>query len=249
MKRPTTIIGNWKMHKTVKDAKEFISQFAPHVKKSTAKVGLAIPFTALYAVSDLAKEAGILLGAQNVWEAAEGAFTGETSALMLKDVGTEFVLIGHSERRKYFHETNALLSRKIKISLEHGLTVVLCIGESQEEREENRTEKVLTKQLQECLFELSPKQASSIIIAYEPIWAIGTGKTASPEMAEDAHVICREFIAKKWGADISQQMQIIYGGSVTPETISALLQKPNIDGALVGGASLKPELFARIINP
>lgn len=249
MKRPTIILGNWKMYKTIAEAKQFFSDLAPHMKNTKAQVGISVPFTALYAVKELSHQAGTLLGAQNVWEAPEGAFTGEISAPMLKEAGADFVLVGHSERRKYFHETNALLSRKIAISLAKGLKVVLCIGESQEERENNLTSQVLLKQLAECLEGVSEEQTNSLILAYEPIWAIGTGKTATPEIAEEAHEICREFLRKKWGSAVSDKMPILYGGSVTPDTISALLQKPNIDGALVGGASLKVELFARIINP
>ncbi len=247
-KRIPLIAGNWKMYKTQKEAKEFIEKIAPLLEKSDISVYLAPPYTAIYAAAATAKGSHIVIGAQNMNAEKEGAFTGEVSADMLKDAGAGFVLIGHSERRQLFHETDLVINEKIKSALNSKLVPVLCIGETQEERDKNQMEAVLTRQLEEALRGLSSEELKKIIIAYEPVWAIGTGLTATPEIAEDAHRFCRELLAKRFDQDVAQTILILYGGSVKPETIEKLIKMENIDGALIGGASLQPETFAQIVN-
>lgn len=232
------------MYKTAQEAREFILELAPHVAHAHIQVFLAVPFTALHAATLAARGTSLVIGAQNMHDAPEGAFTGEISCRMLLDVGARFVLLGHSERRGYFHESNSFLNRKIKRALLDGLQPVLCVGETQEEREQGRTEQVLTSQLKEGLEGLKKEELSKIAIAYEPVWAIGTGKTATPEMAQAAHHFCRALLTKLGAADLP----ILYGGSVKPETIAGLMQMPDIDGALVGGASLNASTFAKIIT-
>lgn len=238
--RKKIIAGNWKMYKTAQEAREFILELAPQVAKARLQVFLAVPFTALHAATLASRGTPLVIGAQNMHDAAEGAFTGEVSSRMLLEAGARFVLLGHSERRQYFHESNSFLNRKIKRALLDGLMPMLCVGETQEEREEGRTEQVLSTQLKEGLEGLKKEELSKIVIAYEPVWAIGTGKTATPEMAQAAH----KFVRSQVGADLP----ILYGGSVKPETIAGLMQMPDIDGALVGGASLNATTFAKIIT-
>jgi triosephosphate isomerase (TIM) len=248
MERRPIIAGNWKMYKTASEAKAYVQELAPMVGGARADVLLAVPFTALSAASASAKETGIQVGAQNMHDAEEGAFTGEISARMLKDAGARFVILGHSERRLLFHEENPFIHRKLKRALNDGLLPILCIGESQQERDQGKAEQVLHRQLSACLEGLRPEQVGQIVIAYEPVWAIGTGKTATPEIAQEAHLQCRGFIAKTWGKETAASTRILYGGSVKPETIAKLMAQPDIDGALVGGASLDPATFAKIIN-
>jgi triosephosphate isomerase (TIM) len=248
MHRKPIIAGNWKMYKTGREAKEFIAAFAPLVAKATARVYVAAPFTALYEAAKAAKGSSIVVGAQNMHDATEGAFTGEISARMLKEAGASFVILGHSERRQYFHETSAFVNRKIKRAFQEGLIPIYCIGEKQEEREKGMTKEVLLKQLEEGLADITPKEAESLVIAYEPVWAIGTGKTATPEIAEETQGQIRQWLEGRFEKSLAEKIPILYGGSVKPESIRDLLQKPNIDGALVGGASLDPAVFAKIVN-
>lgn len=243
--RTPIIAGNWKMHQTIGQAQEFIQKLAAAVPHAPTRIFIAPPFTAIRAAADAAASSKIVIGAQNMHEAESGAFTGELSAPLLKEAGARFVILGHSERRHIFHETNPLINRKVKRALSDGLLPVLCIGETQKERDAQETKKVIRQQLEECLKEVP---AAEIVLAYEPVWAIGTGKTATPEMAEEAHLICREFMASLWGKPAAEHMNILYGGSVTPETAPNLLKQPNIDGALVGGASLHVEKFIQIIG-
>ena len=203
-----------------------------------------MPFTALFTASEAAEGTSIMIGAQNMHDAEEGAFTGEISSRMLQDAGSRFVLIGHSERRHLFGESNAFIARKLKRALASGLKPILCIGETEAEREQGRTQEVLNRQLLESL----PDHPADLILAYEPVWAIGTGKTATAEIAEEAHAFCRSFLSEKWGASAARKIPILYGGSVKPDNIKGLTQKPNINGALVGGASLNPQTFAEIIS-
>lgn len=204
---------------------------------------IAPPFTSLYAAAQLLNKTGIKLAGQNVYYEEKGAFTGEISPAMLLDAGCTSVIIGHSERRQYFSETNEIVNRKIKTSRKNGLDVILCIGESLEERENNKTFEVLDKQLTGSLKDM---QLDGITIAYEPIWAIGTGKTASPEQANEVHTYIREWL-KKYNPT-SEKVRILYGGSVTPENTRTLMAQPAVNGALVGGASLKPDSFAKIVT-
>ncbi|MBI2743173.1 MAG: triose-phosphate isomerase [Chlamydiales bacterium] len=241
------IVGNWKMYKTAREAEVYVAALIPQIS-SSARVLLAVPFTALHAASAASRKSSIQVGAQNMHDAPEGAFTGEISAGMLKEAGAQFVLLGHSERRSYFQETSAFINRKVKRALAEGLTPIVCVGESEKEREAGKTEEILLSQLSESLTGLTVQELEKIHIAYEPVWAIGTGKTATPEIADAAHLICRNFLKEKCGALVAEKIAILYGGSVKPESANALLSMPNIDGALVGGAALDPSVFAQIIN-
>jgi triosephosphate isomerase len=238
------IAANWKMNKTADEAEEFIQAFIPEIRDITdVDIVIAPPFTSLSRVAGLITTSGIKLAAQNVYYAEKGAYTGEISPQMLLSAGCSHVIIGHSERRQYFSETDDMVNRKIKISRNKGLEVILCIGESLEEREKDRTFEVLEKQLSGSLQDVSPE---GITIAYEPVWAIGTGKTATPEQANEAHLFIREWLKKN--ITESENVRILYGGSVTPDNIEDLISKPDINGALVGGASLKPDSFAKLVT-
>lgn len=234
------IIGNWKMYKTAAEAREFILKLLPLIKDISRPVFLAVPFTALASSVEAAKGSQIIIGAQNMHDAPEGAFTGEISAGMLKEIGAEFVILGHSERRQFFHETNEWINRKVKRALKEKLKAILCIGESAQQREDGKTREVLSHQLKESLQGLTERERESLVVAYEPVWAIGTGKTATPDMAQETHAFCRTLLSKK--------IPILYGGSVKPENIVDLMKEPDIDGALVGGASLNVDSFAKIIH-
>lgn len=240
LKRTPIIVANWKMHKTGAEAQEFLTQIQGKIP-SSVKVFIAPPFTAL----SVMKPQGVVLGGQNMHEADEGAFTGEISARMLKAAGAQFVLLGHSERRRLFHETDHLIHQKLQKAISSQLIPVLCIGETLEERRAKKTFDVLSTQLKAALTRISPAE---IVLAYEPVWAIGTGQTATPEMAQEVHQFCRSFLQKLWGEEIAAKTSILYGGSVTPETAPALAKQPDIDGALVGGASLDAAKFIQIIQ-
>jgi triosephosphate isomerase len=244
MNRIPCIVGNWKMYKTGAEARTFVAALAPEISATKRRVMLAVPFTAIEA----AKGTKIAIGAQNMHDQVEGAFTGEISARMLKASGATFVLLGHSERRQYFLETNPFIHRKLMRALHEGLTPILCIGELLQERESGNHEKVLKLQLEECLQGLNAAQAAQVIIAYEPVWAIGTGKTATPEIAEGVHRFIRHWLGERFGKETSEKISLLYGGSVKPDNIAALMQQPDIDGVLVGGASLDVKSFAQIIN-
>jgi len=246
--RPAVIVGNWKMYKTAEDTAEFIKQLIPLVADSPATVFLAVPFTSIRLASDLAKEHNIVIGAQNMNDASEGAFTGEIAAKMLIDAGAKFVIVGHSERRQIFKEDDAFINRKIKRALESDLIPILCIGETLEEREAGKTEDVIKFQLTHALEEVTGEQILNVLIAYEPLWAIGTGKTATPELAEEIHQICRSHIKEMWNEEIAEQVVIMYGGSVKPSNARSLMGQKDIDGLLVGGASLTVESFSQIVN-
>lgn len=238
------IAANWKMNKTILEAKEFVNAFAPSVSDiNDIDIVIAPSFTALFSVAELIKGSNIKLSAQNVFYEEKGAYTGEVSALMLKDVGCDYVIIGHSERRHYFGEDDEILNNKVKVALRNGLEVIFCIGETLKEREEGKTFDVLERQLKEGLRDID---LSRIVIAYEPVWAIGTGRTASPEQAQEAHAHIRNKLKDLYVA--ADTVRILYGGSVTPDNIDDLMACPDVNGALVGGASLKPESFERIVR-
>ncbi|NPA48734.1 MAG: triose-phosphate isomerase [Thermodesulfobacteria bacterium] len=248
MKRRPLIAGNWKMHKTIAETLAYIEAFKPLVAGVEDRdIMLAPPFTALDAAQRALEGSRISLGAQNCHWEEEGAFTGEISARMLADIGVTYVILGHSERRHIFGETDEMIRQKVAAVLRHELVPILCIGETLEEREAGKTFSVLERQLKEGLKGLSAGDLKDLVIAYEPVWAIGTGKTASPEQAEEAHAFCRRLLAEMFGADFAEKIRILYGGSVKPENIVGLMARPDIDGALVGGASLKPDVFARIV--
>lgn len=246
--RPVIIAGNWKMYKTIEDAVAFIEELKPLIKNSAAKIYLAAPFTAIKSVVDAAKESHLVIGAQNMNDASEGAFTGEIAGKMLKDAGAKFVILGHSERRRLFHETNSLINKKVKRALSDGLQVILCVGETKEEREAEKTHEVLTTQLEEGLSGITSEQAEQIILAYEPVWAIGAIQSASADTAQEAQAFCRKIVSEKWSEKAAEQMVIQYGGSVKPENAKEFLDQPDIDGLLVGGASLSVQDFSKIIN-
>jgi triosephosphate isomerase len=243
MRRPF-IAANWKMNKTVDETEAFIDTFIPLVRNiDNVDIMIAPPFTSLMLAARLLQNTNIKLGAQNVYYEEKGAYTGEISPVMLKSVGCSCVIIGHSERRQYFNETDDIVNKKIKIARKNGLEVILCIGETLEQREKNLTFDILNTQLSGSLKDVS---MDGITIAYEPVWAIGTGKNATPEQANEAHSYIREWLKKHKGD--ADNVRIQYGGSVTPENISDLISQPEVDGALVGGASLKPESFAKIVE-
>lgn len=248
MSRPITIIGNWKMHKTIGQSLAFVKSLVPKVAQSSATIGLAVPFTTLSATSQLLKEfdSSIMIGAQNMNENRQGAFTGEISAQMLKESGASFVILGHSERRHIYHESNQLINQKVKTALEEELLPIVCVGETLDEREQK--EIVLKEQLFGSLEGLSKHQVERLILAYEPVWAIGTGVVAHPNDAEAAHRYLRSLVSKQWGERVAEKMVIQYGGSVKPDNAAELLAKRDIDGLLIGGASLSPDSFSQIIN-
>jgi len=248
MKRIPLIAGNWKMYKTGKEAIAYVHTLASLVASTERRVFLAVPFTAIALAVEAAKQTKVQIGGQNMHEAKEGAFTGEISATMLKEAGASFVLLGHSERRQYFHESNAFINKKVKRALQEKLLPVLCIGESEQQRVEGKTSEVLKTQISECLDGLSWPELREVLVAYEPIWAIGTGRSANPQQAQEVHKLCRDFVQQKWGREASEELYFLYGGSVKPDNMAALMAQPDIDGVLVGGASLDPQVFAKIIN-
>lgn len=246
--RPTVIVGNWKMFKNIADTKAFIHKLVPLIAENKNPVYLAVPFTAIHSAFNEAKNTGITIGAQNMNDAIEGAYTGEISAPMLAEAGAEFVILGHSERRYIFGEGNRFINKKMKRAFEQGIQPILCIGETGHERDRGITKDVLEDQLIHCLEGIADEQIMKMILAYEPVWAIGTGKTATPEEAQEMHAFCRELLAKRCSGKIADRVPILYGGSVKPDNIRSLLDKPDIDGALVGGASLSVDSFSQIVN-
>ncbi len=246
--RKKVIAGNWKMNKTPEEAKKFMSEFIPLVENSKNEVIICAPFLDLKCLAKHTKGTNVKIGAQNMHWEETGAYTGEISGSMLKSIGVEYVIIGHSERRQYFAETDETVNKKIKSALENELKPILCVGESLQEKEAGITNKVITNQTRLALEGLSSGQVENIIIAYEPIWAIGTGKTATSQDANNSIKEIRDEICKIYGQTIAQRVIIQYGGSVKPENSKELFSTSDIDGALVGGASLKPEDFAKIVN-
>ena len=248
MRKPL-IAANWKMYKTSQQAEEFVKAFLPLIaNQQRDEIVLCPSATSLSTVIAAVKDSGVAVGAQNMHYAEDGAFTGEISPLMLKAVGVTHVIIGHSERRQYFGETDEMVNQKILSAVKNKLTPIICIGETLEEREADKTEEVLLRQCQIAFKAVVPEDAESFIVAYEPVWAIGTGRTATPEMAGLAHFHIRSQIARLLGRKAADSIRILYGGSVKPDNASALSNQPEIDGALVGGASLDPQSFAKIVN-
>lgn len=243
------IAGNWKMYKTREQTRAFFDAFRPLVSGThSCDIIIAPPFTSLHHAVEAAHRSKISIAAQNAHWEREGAFTGEISMQMITDCGCTAVIIGHSERRQYFGETDESVNRKVQAALEAHLTPIVCVGESLAEREENLTHAVLRRQFEGGLAALTPDDFSRILLAYEPVWAIGTGKTATPDIAEDVHRYLRELTAKHFSAEQASAVRILYGGSVKPDNIKGLMARAEIDGALVGGASLDPKSFAAIVN-
>ena len=246
--RRKVIAGNWKMNMLPNEAIEYIQAFAPLVKDAKAEVILCVPYTDLFYCLMNAQNTNIKIGAQNVHFEEKGAYTGEVSAKMLKSIGVEYVIIGHSERRQYFAETDETVNKKIKAALENKLKPIVCVGETLEQRESGKTEEIITTQTKLALEGLTKEQVKGIIIAYEPIWAIGTGKTATSEDANNSIKEIRKEIASIYGEDIAEEVIIQYGGSVKSSNAKELFACSDIDGGLVGGASLKPEEFSKIVK-
>ncbi|MDD5491516.1 MAG: triose-phosphate isomerase [bacterium] len=248
MRKPI-LAGNWKMYKTTLEAKALVEGLASRVGKlSDREVVVCPPFTSLAIVAESLKGSNLKLGAQNMYWEDKGAFTGEIAPGMLKDVGCVYVIIGHSERRQYFGETDATVNKKMKKAFQAGLLPIVCIGETLAERETNKTFQILERQIREGASRLNAEEAKKLVIAYEPVWAIGTGKTATPQQAEEAHKFIRQKLAEIYPPAIAEEIRILYGGSVKAENSKELMGQANIDGALVGGASLEVESFSKIVN-
>ncbi len=245
MRKPI-IAGNWKMNKTQAEATVLINDLKPLIEKAKAEVVVCVPFTDIAVVKEAIKGSKIKLGAQNVAWADNGAFTGEISADMLKEMGVEYVIIGHSERRQYFGETDKSVNMRLVQALKNGLKPIVCVGETLTEREKNKTKKVLKKQVLEGFEGIT--DFSNIVIAYEPVWAIGTGKTATAEDANKTIGYIRSLVRKTWGAEVAKALRIQYGGSMKPTNAKELMAMRNIDGGLIGGAALKATDFAGIVN-
>lgn len=247
--RRKLIAANWKMYKTPDETAAFFDAFLPKVvDHDRDDIVVCTPFVDLQAAVDAAAGSNVAVGAQNVHWAKEGAFTGEVSAPMLTAIKVTHVIIGHSERREYFNETDDTVNRKLETALEYGLTPIVCVGEVLEEREAGLTEDVLRRQCVRAFSGISSGKAARLVVAYEPCWAIGTGKTATPQMAADAHSVIRYEAAKAFGEEFADNMRILYGGSVKPDNATALMSESEIDGALVGGASLDVDCFTRIVK-
>ena len=246
--RKKVIAGNWKMNMLPNEAIEYIEKFEPLVKDTENEVILCVPYTDLFYALLSAQNTNIKIGAQNMHFAESGAYTGEVSGKMLKSIGVEYVIIGHSERRQYFNETDETVNKKIKASFENELKPIVCVGETLEQKEEGKTQEIITTQVKLALDGLTPEQVKNTIIAYEPIWAIGTGKTATSEDANNSIKEIRKKIKEIYGKDIAESVIIQYGGSVKSTNAKELFETSDIDGGLVGGASLKPEEFAKIVN-
>jgi triosephosphate isomerase len=247
--RKKLIAANWKMYKTPEQTREFFDAFLPIIAKHDRdEICVCPPFVDLPAACECARGSNVSIGGQDMYWQKEGAYTGEISCAMLQAVGCTHVIIGHSERRQYFGETDDTVNAKLKAALEAGLVPIVCMGEVLEEREAGLTDDVLRRQCTRALYKISGKKAAKLVIAYEPVWAIGTGKTATPAIASEAHLLIRGEVAKALGDEVANNLRILYGGSVKPDNAKALMSEPEIDGALVGGASLDPKSFAAIIE-
>ena len=246
--RTTYIAGNWKMHKTISEARALAGELRTALAGSSHKIMIAPPFTALAGVAAVLEGSNILLGAQNMAPEESGAHTGEVSVTMLKDAGVSVVILGHSERRHVYGEDDALINRKVKLALEHNMEVILCVGETLEEREADKVRAVVEGQLQGGLAGVSQEALDRVTIAYEPVWAIGTGKTATPADASEAHGVVRSKLEDMYGSGTGSGITVQYGGSVKPNNVAGLMAEEQIDGALVGGASLKAESFVPIVQ-
>jgi len=247
--RRRVIAGNWKMNKNTAEAIELANGLKRELYKiEDVEIIVCPPFTAIEEVSEIAYESNIKVGAQNMHWEDSGAFTGEISPLMLKDLGCSFVILGHSERRQYFHETNEIVNKKARSALKHGLTPIICVGETLQEREAQKTFAIIEDHVYNSLHGLTTEELEKIIIAYEPVWAIGTGKTATPEQAQEVHQFIRDLLKKKYSQVLADGIIILYGGSVKAGNTKELVNQKDIDGALVGGASLETKGFAEIVR-
>jgi triosephosphate isomerase len=246
--RRKLIAGNWKMYKTVAEATALVEEIKKGVAGAPSDALVAPPFTAIPAVVAAAKGSPVVVAAQNMHFEKEGAFTGEVSAPMLVDAGVSHVILGHSERRQYFAETDDGVAKKTKAALAAGLLPISCVGETLAEREAGRTMEVVGRQMDAILAAVTADEAKKVVIAYEPVWAIGTGKVATPEQAQEVHAFIRSRIAAKQGQPVADVLRILYGGSVKPDNVKGLMALPDVDGALVGGASLKADSFLKLVH-
>ncbi len=250
MSRKPIIAGNWKMHFLVSEAEAFVKELVVALDGGSDDVDVVVapPFTSLFSIGNLLVGSTIGLAAQNAHWESSGAYTGEVSAKMLNDVGCKYAIIGHSERRQYFGETDETVNKRLQAVLAEGLTPILCVGEILEERKAGRTWEVIETQLRRGLADVSPSGAERLVIAYEPVWAIGTGETATPDQAQDVHAQIRGLIKELYDENLAQGLRIQYGGSVKPDNVRTLMDQTDIDGALVGGASLKVDSFIKLVN-
>lgn len=247
MRKPI-IAGNWKMHKTIKEAVEFVNEVKSEIKGTDVEAVICASFTLLKDLKEAAKETNIKIGAQNMHFEEKGAFTGEISPLMLKEIDVDYVVIGHSERRQYFNETDETVNKKVIKALEYKINPIICVGETLEEREADKTKDVVKVQVEKALANVDEKDIKDIVIAYEPIWAIGTGKTSSSKDANDVISYIREVVANVYSEETAEEVRIQYGGSVKPANVEEIMNESDIDGALVGGASLQPKDYVELVN-
>lgn len=246
--RKVCIAGNWKMNKTPNEAKKFLEELIPKVKDSACDVVCCVPFVDLYTALETTKDTNIKIGAQNCHWEEDGAYTGEVSAQMLKETGTQYVIVGHSERRAYFADSDETVNKRAKAALGKGLNVIICVGENLDQREKGITEDLISMQVKLALKDIYEDEIKNVIIAYEPVWAIGTGKTATADQANEVCSHIRKTIEKLYDKEVAENMVIQYGGSMKPQNAKELLSMPDIDGGLIGGAALKTEDFANIVN-
>ena len=246
--RKNIVAGNWKMNNDLAQTETLISDLKKQKKKSNASIMIAPTFTNLWAAFEALRQSEIEVIAQNMYFAENGAYTGEISAGMLKSVGVTTVILGHSERRAYFYETDELLAKKVDTALVNQMTIIFCFGEELADRKAGKQEAIVASQLKNALFHLEASAFANIILAYEPVWAIGTGETATPDQAQDMHAFIRKTLANKYGDKVANSVSILYGGSVKPDNAKDIFSKPDVDGGLIGGASLKAEDFFAIVN-
>lgn len=248
MAKKLYVVGNWKMYKTARQASDYIEALIPQVEGSQVTIYLSVPFTSIAPAAQYAKETEIVIGAQNMNDAREGAFTGEIAGLMLKEAGASFVLLGHSERRTVFGENGALIHKKVLRALQDDIQPILCIGETAEHHGKGKTQEVLQEQLLSALEGVPKEDAERVIVAYEPVWAIGSGKTPTSKQIQEVHAFCRECLVEVFGKKVASAIPILYGGSVRPDNAAEIAAEKDVDGVLVGGASLDPSSFAEIIH-
>jgi len=246
--RKNIVAGNWKMHKTHTETLALLDEIVSKKQDTSTEIIVAPTYVNLKAAADKVTGKGITVAAQNMHQAEGGAFTGEIAASMLTDINVKTVILGHSERRAYFHETDALLANKVDTALKHDMRIIFCFGEELKDRQIDNHFNVVEYQLRDGLFHLEKKDWTNIVLAYEPVWAIGTGETASPEQAQEMHLFIRNLVAKVYGNDIADNLSILYGGSVKPDNAKEIFSKPDVDGGLIGGASLKADDFLAIVN-
>ena len=247
--RNKIVAGNWKMHKNAVETRQLLNELIDNLPNDVeAQIIVAPTFVNLNLAVNVLENSNIAVAAQNMHQSEAGAFTGEISASMLTNIGVKTVILGHSERRAYFHETDALLAEKVNTALKHDMTVIFCFGEELKDRQDNQHFNVVENQLRDGLFRVENSAWEKIILAYEPVWAIGTGETATPEQAQEMHEFIRETIRKHYGSDIAEDVSILYGGSVKPENAKEIFSKPDVDGGLIGGAALKADDFSKIVE-